>query len=107
MAEYTDAVLSNRLLRRTQIAHYVLLAVVALGALCSIPLVFGHHSTPDEADSSHHTVAVLFAGLAVALSTAALAIKRTPFREHRGSAMTDDERIAELEAQFEAEGRGR
>jgi hypothetical protein len=86
-------------------AHSVLLAVAALGALISIPL-FLHDPSESVEAGTQNTVSLLYAGLAASLVIATLAIKNTPFRERRGAGMTDDELIAELEAQFEDDGLG-
>ena len=88
-----------------RILSNVLIAVAAVCALYSIPLLLNDHDSSDGG-GAHTTVFALTTGLAMAVTVAATLMKRIPFPEARGSAMTDEEILAGLEAQFEDEGPG-
>ena len=104
MAETDMAVPAGRPGAR-RIVSNALIALSAVCALNSIPLLLNDHD-PSNEGNAHSTVLVLTAGLAIAVVVTATLMKRIPLPEMRGSAKTDEEILAELEGQFRDEGPG-
>lgn len=82
-----------------RIVHNVIIMVAGLTALCSVPYFLDPPAASEDAEAQN-LVFVMYAGLVAALVMVATVVQHTQFRDRRGHGLTDDEVLAELEAQF-------